>query len=48
MAYDETTFRRPGGDDTPTDPAAYRRRVQYDDTAGTTLDQSLRARNRGR
>ncbi|MEU4420051.1 ABC transporter permease [Actinoplanes sp. NPDC024001] len=43
MAYDETTFRRPGGDDTPTDPAAYRRRVQYDDTAGTTLDQSLRA-----
>ncbi|BBH65108.1 hypothetical protein ACTI_17930 [Actinoplanes sp. OR16] len=27
----------------PTDPAAYRRRVQYDDTATSTLDQSLRA-----
>ncbi|MDI6105015.1 ABC transporter permease [Actinoplanes sp. NEAU-A12] len=43
MAYDETTFRRPGDEKTDTDPAAYRRRVQYDDTAGTTLDQSLRA-----
>ncbi|MEU4691733.1 ABC transporter permease [Actinoplanes sp. NPDC023714] len=32
MSYDE-----------PTDPAAYRRRVQYDDTATSTLDQSLRA-----
>ncbi|MEV6306298.1 ABC transporter permease [Actinoplanes sp. NPDC051861] len=43
MAYDETTFRRPGGEPAATDPAAYRRRVQYDDTAGTTLDQSLNA-----
>ncbi|MEU4156051.1 ABC transporter permease [Actinoplanes sp. NPDC026670] len=43
MAYDDTTFRRPGDEKTDTDPAAYRRRVQYDDTAGTTLDQSLRA-----
>jgi hypothetical protein len=32
MSYDETT-----------DPAAYRRRVQYDDTTAGTLDQSLRA-----
>jgi ribose/xylose/arabinose/galactoside ABC-type transport system permease subunit len=43
MAYDDTTFRRPGDETTESDPAAYRRRVQYDDTAGTTLDQSLRA-----
>ncbi|WP_378033474.1 ABC transporter permease [Actinoplanes sp. GCM10030250] len=43
MAYDETTFRRPGGDQAANDPAAYRRRVQYDDTAGSTLDQSLSA-----
>ncbi|GIE79917.1 hypothetical protein Aph02nite_58670 [Actinoplanes philippinensis] len=42
MAYDDTTFRRPGDEKTDTDPAAYRRRVQYDDTAGTTLDQSQR------
>ncbi|GAA4933190.1 ABC transporter permease [Actinoplanes utahensis] len=42
MSYDETTFRRPGDETTETDPAAYRRRVQYDDTAGNTLDQSLR------
>ena len=41
MAYDETTFRRPGDETTESDPAAYRRRVQYDDTAGNTLDQSL-------
>ncbi|WP_238490769.1 ABC transporter permease [Actinoplanes flavus] len=43
MAYDDTTFRRPGDEKTESDPAAYRRRVQYDDTAGTTLDQSLRS-----
>jgi hypothetical protein len=43
MAYDETTFRRPGTDKADTDPAAYRRRVQYDDTSGSTLDQSLNA-----
>jgi hypothetical protein len=43
MAYDDTTFRKPGDETTQSDPAAYRRRVQYDDTAGTTLDQSLRA-----
>ena len=43
MAYDETTFRRPGDEQSGSDPAAYRRRVQYDDTTGTTLDQSLRA-----
>ncbi|MEU4618471.1 ABC transporter permease [Actinoplanes sp. NPDC023801] len=43
MAYDDTTFRRPGDETTQSDPAAYRRRVQYDDdTAGNTLDQSLR------
>jgi ribose/xylose/arabinose/galactoside ABC-type transport system permease subunit len=42
MAYDDTTFRRAGDEATDPDPAAYRRRVQYDDTAGTTLDQSLR------
>jgi ribose/xylose/arabinose/galactoside ABC-type transport system permease subunit len=42
MAYDDITFRRPGDEKTDADPAAYRRRVQYDDTAGTTLDQSLR------
>ncbi|MEV4282385.1 ABC transporter permease [Actinoplanes xinjiangensis] len=42
MAYDDTTFRRPGDETTDPDPAAYRRRVQYDDTAGTTLDQSLK------
>ncbi|MEV0901235.1 ABC transporter permease [Actinoplanes sp. NPDC049802] len=43
MAYDDTTFRRPGDETTETDPAAYRRRVQYDDTVGDTLDQSLRS-----
>ncbi|GIE34211.1 hypothetical protein Ait01nite_072560 [Actinoplanes italicus] len=43
MAYDDTTFRRTGDETTESDPAAYRRRVQYDDTAGTTLDQSLRS-----
>ncbi|WP_433792483.1 ABC transporter permease [Actinoplanes sp. CA-252034] len=42
MAYDDTTFRRAGDEKTDTDPAAYRRRVQYDDTAGTTLDHSQR------
>ncbi|WP_433827579.1 ABC transporter permease [Actinoplanes sp. CA-015351] len=42
MSYDETTFRQQTNQ-TETDPAAYRRRVQYDDTAGNTLDQSLRA-----
>ncbi|BCY15318.1 ABC transporter permease [Actinoplanes sp. L3-i22] len=43
MAYDEATFRRPGESTADTDPAAYRRRVQLDDTGGNTLDQSLRA-----
>jgi ribose/xylose/arabinose/galactoside ABC-type transport system permease subunit len=43
MAYDETTFRRTGGDKADPDPSAYRRRIQYDDTAGNTLDQSLSA-----
>jgi ribose/xylose/arabinose/galactoside ABC-type transport system permease subunit len=43
MAYDEATFRRPGESTGETDPAAYRRRVQLDDTTGNTLDQSLRA-----
>ncbi|GIF07770.1 ABC transporter permease [Actinoplanes siamensis] len=44
MAYDDTTFRRPGESSGETDPAAYRRRVQLDDTAGdSTLDQSLTA-----
>ncbi|WP_229067778.1 ABC transporter permease [Actinoplanes sp. DH11] len=43
MSYDEATFRRKPDQPTETDPAAYRRRVQYDDTAAGTLDQSLRA-----
>ncbi len=44
MAYDETAFRRPGESTGESDPAAYRRRVQLDDTAGgSTLDQSLSA-----
>ncbi|MEU8237300.1 ABC transporter permease [Actinoplanes missouriensis] len=42
MSYDDTTFRRQN-DQTETDPAAYRRRVQYDDATASTLDQSLRA-----
>jgi ribose/xylose/arabinose/galactoside ABC-type transport system permease subunit len=43
MAYDEATFRRPGDSTADPDPAAYRRRVQLDDTGGNTLDQSLHA-----
>jgi ribose/xylose/arabinose/galactoside ABC-type transport system permease subunit len=44
MAYDDTTMRRPGESTGENDPAAYRRRVQFDDTTGgTTLDQSLTA-----
>ncbi|GIF11208.1 ABC transporter permease [Actinoplanes teichomyceticus] len=44
MAYDDTTIRRPGESTGETDPAAYRRRVQFDDTAGGgTLDESLSA-----
>ncbi|WIM96237.1 ABC transporter permease [Actinoplanes oblitus] len=43
MAYDDTTIRQPGESTGESDPAAYRRRVQFDDTAGGTLDQSLRA-----
>ncbi|SDT75413.1 ABC transporter permease [Actinoplanes derwentensis] len=43
MAYDDTTYRRSGSEQADTDPAAYRRRVQYDDTTASTLDQSLRA-----
>lgn len=43
MAYDDTAYRRTSVDPTDTDPAAYRRRVQYEDTTASTLDQSLRA-----
>ena len=40
MSYDEATFRQQADQ---SDPAAYRRRVQFDDTAASTLDQSLRS-----
>ncbi|GAA2693281.1 ABC transporter permease [Actinoplanes palleronii] len=44
MAYDDTTMRRPGESTAENDPAAYRRRVQFEDAvAGGTLDQSLAA-----
>ncbi|GLY05246.1 ABC transporter permease [Actinoplanes sp. NBRC 101535] len=43
MAYDEATYRRPGGEPADNDPAAYRRRVQFEDTTGNTLDQSPRS-----
>ncbi|HWS32503.1 MAG TPA: ABC transporter permease [Actinoplanes sp.] len=43
MAYDDTAYRRTSIDQSDTDPAAYRRRVQYEDATASTLDQSLRA-----
>ena len=43
MTYDEAAHRRTGDEQGDNDPAAYRRRIQYDDTTSTTVDQAVRA-----